>query len=164
MLQEIELTHQVEQQESVEEAPRLPSSTIVPELESRLRETGLLTAIVTLQTPRFKHYLKKPANLLHDRWVYLERGADRSVLYRLGTQRGLHQDLVIKPAEGRAVLETCDPRTGRSQAIEFDMRKREVVSNVVTYDYEEGSANYNYFFLNRRKGILEEVPMEPVAS
>ena len=28
MLQEIELTHQVEQQESVEEAPRFPSSAI----------------------------------------------------------------------------------------------------------------------------------------
>ena len=87
-----------------EELPIL-STQIVPELASRLREAGLLTAIVTLESPRFKHYLKKPANLLHDRWIYLERGVDRSVLYRLGTQRSLRQDLTIKPGQGVALLQ-----------------------------------------------------------
>lgn len=147
-------------QESPQEELPILSTQIVPELASRLREAGLLTAIVTLESPRFKHYLKKPANLLHDRWIYLERGVDRSVLYRLGTQRSLRQDLTIKPGQGVALLETHDPRSGRSQAIEFDMRSRRVISNIVTFDYEEGPANYNYFSLHRHKGYLKEIPAE----
>ncbi|MFA5506175.1 MAG: hypothetical protein WC314_15825 [Vulcanimicrobiota bacterium] len=143
-----------------DDEPRTPSARLVPELEARLRESGLLTAIVTLDSPRFKHYLKKPANLLHDRWTYLERGVDRTVIYRLGTPRGLRQDLIIKPVLKQAIVETVDPRTGRSQSIVYDMKRKCIISNIVTFLFEDGVGHYNYLFLNKRIGSLEAFEIE----
>jgi hypothetical protein len=136
--------------------PRELSTRIVPRLESRLRETGLLTAIVTVDSPRFRHYLKKPANLLHDRWAYSARGQDRSVLYRLGIERSLHQNLTISPLAGVAILDTCDPLTGSLQSIVVDLHEKRVLSNTVTHESDDTPA-YNFFALNRREGSLEVI-------
>jgi hypothetical protein len=69
----------------------------VPELASSLRAQGLLTALVTLDTPRFANYIRRPANLLHDGWAYVEVEGESEVgaLYRLGARNGTRQELTI---------------------------------------------------------------------
>lgn len=146
--------------ESSQEKNPAFSTRVLPELQNRLRDSGFLTAIVTVESPRFKHYLKKPANLLHDRWVYLERGRDRSVLYRLGTERGLRQDLTIHPLEQRAVIETYDPRLERKQTIVIDLGDKSVLSNTVDFELQEAPKAYFYYALGKFGGTLE--PIEPV--
>ena len=64
------------------------SARIVPELENGLRESGLLTSLVTLDSPRIVRYLNKPANMLHHGWTYVEAENAGSAFYRLGEQDG----------------------------------------------------------------------------
>ena len=136
------------------------SARIVPELEKRLAESGLLTAIVTMDSPRFKHYLKKPANLLHDRWTYLERDDSNGVLYRLGSERGIRQELTISRRTKQATLKTCDPRAGREQVLVFDLASKRVLSNRVTHECAGVTVTHNFLFLNKREGLLRRVKGE----
>jgi hypothetical protein len=140
------------------------SARIVPELEKRLSESGLLTAIVTLDSPRFKHYLKKPANLLHDRWTYMERDDASGVLYRLGTDRGIRQELTICRRSRQAILVTYDPRAGRKQTLVFDLKTREVLRNQLVHDSAGVTVTHNFLFLNKREGLLRRSRLEPVAA
>jgi len=140
------------------------SARIVPELEKRLRESGLLTAIVTLDSPRFKHYLKKPANLLHDRWTYMERDDARGVLYRLGSERGIRQELNISRRTKQATVTTYDPRAGREQSIVFDLVSKAVISNTVRHDSAGVKVTHNFLFLNKREGLLRRAKAEEVAA
>ncbi len=140
------------------------SARIVPELEKRLSESGLLTAIVTLDSPRFKHYLKKPANLLHDRWSYTERDDNQGVLYRLGSERGIRQELTISRRTKQATLVTYDPRAGREQVLVFDLVSRTVSTNVVTHDSAGVRVSHNFLFLNKREGLLRRSRVEEVAT
>lgn len=140
------------------------SSRIVPELEKRLSESGLLTAIVTLDSPRFKHYLKKPANLLHDRWTYMERDDANGVLYRLGSERGIRQELTISRRTRQATLTTHDPRAGRLQTLVFDLKTREVLRNQVVHDSAGVTVTHNFLFLNKREGLLRRSRIEEPAA
>lgn len=139
------------------------SARIVPELEKRLRESGLLTAIVTLDSPRFKHYLKKPANLLHDRWTYMERD-DSGVLYRLGSERGIRQELNISRRTRQAIVTTHDPRAGREQIVVFDLVSKSVISNTVKHDSAGVKVTHNFLFLNKREGLLRRAKAEEPAA
>lgn len=139
------------------------SARIVPELEKRLSESGLLTAIVTLDSPRFKHYLKKPANLLHDRWTYMERDDASGVLYRLGSERGIRQELTISRRTKQATLVTYDPRAGREQTLVFDLKTKTVLSNRVTHDSAGVKVTHNFLFLNKREGLLRRLKVEEAA-
>ena len=140
------------------------SARIVPELEKRLRESGLLTAIVTLDSPRFKHYLKKPANLLHDRWTYMERDDASGVLYRLGSERGIRQELTISRRTKQATLKTFDPRAGREQVLVFDLVRKEVLSNRVTHESAGVKVTHNFLFLNKREGLMRRVKVEEAVA
>lgn len=140
------------------------SSRIVPDLEKRLNESGLLTAIVTLDSPRFKHYLKKPANLLHDRWTYMERDDAQGVLYRLGTDRGIRQELTIDRRTKHATVITYDPRAGREQTIVFDLKSKEVLSNRVIHDSAGVKVTHNFLFLNKREGLLRRAKLEEAVA
>ena len=140
------------------------SARIVPELEKRLSESGLLTAIVTLDSPRFKHYLKKPANLLHDRWTYMERDDASGVLYRLGSERGIRQELTISRRTKEATLTTYDPRAGREQVLVFDLKTKSVLRNQVTHDSAGVKVTHNFLFLNKREGLLRRSKTEEVAA
>lgn len=128
----------------------------IPELEQSFRKQGFLTAIVTLQSPRFRNYLKKPANMLHDRWVYLERSHD-GALYRLGHERGLRQELFIQRPTKQAILTTHEPQTGRYQVIVFDMVTKSVISNRLHFEYSGASAAYDYLGSAQEQGWLEPV-------
>lgn len=140
------------------------SARIVPELEKRLSESGLLTAIVTLDSPRFKHYLKKPANLLHDRWGYMERDDAQGVLYRLGNERGIRQELTISRRTKQATLITYDPRAGREQTLIFDLVSKTVLANHVTHDSAGVKVTHNFLFLNKREGLLRRTKLDEVAT
>ena len=140
------------------------SARTVPELEKRLSESGLLTAIVTLDSPRFKHYLKKPANLLHDRWTYMERDDANGVLYRLGSERGIRQELTISRRTKQATLKTHDPRAGREQTLVFDLVTKTVLDNQVTHDSAGVKVTHNFLFLNKREGLLRRVKVEEAAT
>lgn len=140
------------------------SARIVPELEKRLSESGLLTAIVTLDSPRFKHYLKKPANLLHDRWTYMERDDASGVLYRLGSERGIRQELTISRRTREATLTTYDSRAGREQVLVFDLKSKTVLKNQVTHDSAGVKVTHNFLFLNKREGLLRRSKTEEVAA
>lgn len=140
------------------------SARIVPELEKRLSESGLLTAILTLDSPRFKHYLKKPANLLHDRWSYLERDDVQGVLYRLGSDRGIRQDLTINSRTKQATIKTIDPRAGREQVLVFDLVSKTVLVNQVTHDSAGVRVTHNFLFLNKREGLMRRAKQEDAVA
>lgn len=136
---------------------KIYSARVLPNMEKGFRDRGLLTALITLESPRFRSYLKKPANLLHDRWDFVGRGDNREVIYSLGTPRGLRQELTISPRQGHASLHTSDPSSGAEQTMVFDLRNKRVVSNTVSY--ELGSREYDYIHLNRQEGVLKALPV-----
>lgn len=130
------------------------SARIVPELDKRLKESGLLTAIVTLDSPRFKAYLKKPAKLLHDRWSFAETEERQSVVYRIGSERSIRQELTICRNTKQATLLTVDPSAGREQTLVFDLREKSVLANKIVHNTAGESISHNFLFLNGREGML----------
>lgn len=130
------------------------SARIVPELENGLRESGLLTSLVTLDSPRFVRYLNKPANMLHDGWTYVEAENTGSAFYRLGEQDGTRQELVICRQSRQATLSTYQPRLGRTQTMVYSLASRNVLENSVVHDFGEHRAVHSFLFLNPREGRL----------
>ena len=133
------------------------SARIVPELESGLRESGLLTSLVTLDSPRFAHYLKKPANLLHDGWTYVEGDSSGSAYYRLGDQNGTRQELSICRTTRQATLNTYQPKIGRVQRLVYSLSSKDVLENSLVHDFGSHQAHHAFLFLNRREGRLARV-------
>ncbi len=133
------------------------SSRIVPELESGLQDLGLLTSLVTLDSPRFSGYLKKPANLLHDGWTYVEGDKPGCVFYRLGDEQGARQELEISRSTREAVLTTYQPKLGRTQKMVYSLASKEIVENSVFHDFGSHEVRHSFIFLNRREGRLSRV-------
>ncbi len=143
----------------------MTSPNLIPELGKSLKNAGLIGAFESLDSNRFKRYLKRPMKLLNDRWTYVERSGG-GMLYRLGSPRGLCQELQINRGSAEAVLKTYDPRHGREQAVTYDLKKDCVVSNVVTYDFAEGSAIYNLTLKGEEESLefIEPAPDNGVAD
>lgn len=139
------------------------SARIVPELETGLQDLGLLTSLVTLDSPRFSGYLKKPANLLHDGWTYVESDKPGSAFYRLGEEQGARQELEICRATRQAVLTTYQPKLGRTQRMIYSLGSKEIVENSVFHDFGSHAVRHSFVFLNRREGRLSRVS-EAVAA
>lgn len=133
------------------------SARIVPELENGLRELGLLTSLVTLDSPRFAGYLKKPANLLHDGWSYVQSDLPGTVCYRLGDEEGARQELVISRATRQATLVTYQPKHGRTQKLVYSLLTQEILENSVLHDFGTHSVRHCYIFLSRREGRLSRL-------
>lgn len=116
-----------------------PSSSVLPSLLTRLRESGQSMAIATLASRRFERYLKRSADLLRDGWSLCsgERASDH-VLYRLGSERMVHQVLRYQRSLKTMTLTTVDPRHSYSQTVVFDLRTRRVVKNEVSHQSERG--------------------------
>ena len=130
------------------------SSRLVPELETGLRDSGLLTSLVTLDSPRFVGYLKKPANMLHDGWTYVEGENSNSAFYRLGDENGTRQELVICRNSRQATLSTIEPKLGRTQTLIYSLIGKSVLQNSVVHDFGDHRAVHSFLFLNRREGRL----------
>lgn len=129
------------------------SARLVPELEVGLRDSGLLTSLVTLDSPRFSAYLKKPANLLHDGWTYVE-GDGEGAFYRLGQEGGARQELAVCRSTRQAVLSTYQPRLGRLQRMVYSLVSKEMLENTVEHDFGSHRAEHAFLFLTRREGRL----------
>ena len=140
------------------------SARIVPELEAGLKDSGLLTSLVTLDSPRFAHYLKKPANLLHDGWTYVEGEEAGVAIYRLGDEGGTRQELAIRRQTRSATLSTYQPKMGRVQHLVYSLASRDVVDNSVVHDFGQHRAVHAFLFLNRREGRLDRVSLQTVAA
>ncbi len=140
------------------------SSRILPELEAGLREAGLLTTLVTIESPRFRHYLKKPANLLHDGWNFVESSDGKTVTYRLGEEQGARQELRICRTSRTAVLLTHQPRAGRTQNITFDFATKSIVENCVVHESNGSEVHHQFLFVNRREGRLMQSVAEELAA
>lgn len=138
------------------------SARIVPELESCLRESGLLTSVVTMDSPRFARYLKKPANLLHDGWTYVE--SESAACYRLGEEGGTRQELMICRRTHQATLRTFQPKLGRLQTLVYSFAGRDVVENSVVHDFGDHRALHSFLFLNCREGRLCRQEAHEVAA
>lgn len=132
------------------------SAHVLPELFDRLKQGGLLTSISTLESLRFRRYLKRPGNLLHDGWTYIEVEGESSVTYRLGDLRGLHQELVLCRQTKVARLTTRDPKASRCQVIEFSTREKGIARNEVRHELPGQNLVHNYFHLNRSEGLLRK--------
>jgi hypothetical protein len=140
------------------------SARIVPELESSLRDQGLLTSLVTLDTPRFAHYLKKPANLLHDGWSYVEGEGGARAFYRLGDREGTRQELTICRQTRQATLSTYQPKLGRVQRMVYSLTSKDVLENSVEHDFGSHKALHAFLFLTRREGRLSRLAMQTKAA
>lgn len=140
------------------------SSRILPELEVGLREAGLLTTLVTIESQRFRHYLKKPANLLHDGWSFVESADGKSVTYRLGEEQGARQELRICRTSKTAILRTYQPRAGRTQNITFDFATKSIVENCVVHQSNGLEVHHRFLFVNRREGRLTRSSVAEMAA
>jgi hypothetical protein len=140
------------------------SARIVPEIEASLRESGLLTALVTLDSPRFAGYMKKPANLLHDGWTYVEAEESEPAFYRLGDPRGIRQELRICRRTRTATLLTVQPKLGRTQRLVYSQPARDIVENSVRHDFGTHQAVHVFLFLSRREGRLARLDAEAAAA
>lgn len=140
------------------------SARIVPELESGLRDSGLLTSLVTLDSPRFSHYLKKPANLLHDGWNYVESDGAGQAFYRLGEAQGTRQELVICRQSRTATVTTTQPKLGRVQRMVYSLAGKSVLENSVVHDFGSHQALHTFTFVSRREGRLNRVGHEGLAA
>lgn len=145
------------EEELLGESPLEFSARIIPELEQSFKRKGFLTALITLDSPRFRHYLKKPRNLLHDRWRFQERGKSPGVLYSLDTGSGVAQEIIMDRKAAKAVLKTYAASSGLEQSIVFDMKEKRIVSNTVTYKYAQSTGVFHYLYLNEQKGVLKSV-------
>ncbi len=140
------------------------SSRIVPDLSSRLKQSGLLTAIVTLDSLRFRGYLKKPGSLLNDRWTFVEKDDSPGVLYRLGDERGVFQELAICRRSKTVTLSTVDRRAGRRQVILYSLVEKAVIRNEVVHELPSSKLVHSYLFLNREEGFLKRIASEDLAA
>jgi hypothetical protein len=142
------------------------SARLVPELVSSLRDQGLLTSLVTLDTPRFANYLRRPAKLLHDGWSYVEVEGESEVgaLYRLGDSDGIRQELTICRQTYQATLTTYSPALGRAQRMVYSMTGKNVLENTVEHDCGAHKSLHAFFFLTRQEGRLRRLAVETLAA
>ena len=140
------------------------SARIVPEMEAGLQESGLLTALVTLDTPRFAGYLKKPANLLHDGWTYVEGSESEPAYYLLGDARGIRQELRLCRRTRTATLLSLQPKLGRTQRVIYSLAARQVMENCLHHDFGSHQVQHAFLFVSRSEGRLARVVNENVAA
>jgi hypothetical protein len=140
------------------------SARIVPELVTSLRDEGLLTSLVTLDTPRFANYLNRPANLLHDGWSYVDVEVEGSALYRLGDPEGIRQELTICRQTRQATLTTYHPQVGKMQRLVYSLSGKDILENSLEHELGNYKALHAFFFLNRREGHLRRLATETKAA
>ncbi len=133
------------------------SSAVVPSLLKKIRSAGLLTAITNLQSPRFKGYLKKPAHLLRDGWKFQGSADSASLVYTLGGNHGLRQELYVNRERRQAVLKTHCPNRGQTQEILFCMTSKLVLENKVETNWEGERTEHAFINMPNSEGMLRRI-------
>lgn len=136
------------------------STAVVPTMVKGVRSAGLLTAITNLKSPRFTRYLKKPAQMLRDGWQYQANTVSRALLYTLGGNHGMRQELLVNRNDRQVVLRTFCPNKGQTQQIVFCMETKEIIENKVETIWEGARTEHAFISLPNSEGMLRRLDGE----
>lgn len=106
---------------------------LLPKVSHELLRCGLLNAILSLRSVRFRTYLKRPASLLNEHWT-LALGEGKSsngdiVSYTIQGAFGAVQTLSLDRVNRLIELHTECPALEISQTILYCVKKKRIVAN-----------------------------------
>ncbi|MEW6279289.1 MAG: hypothetical protein AB1758_11740 [Candidatus Eremiobacterota bacterium] len=111
----------------------LHSSQVDHELVSRLRQAGIMTALIDLKSFRLRNYWKHPQLMIRDGWRLspdCDPTRDQPRCYLLGDTHRIGQRLIFDRHMGRIKLLTFS--RDYSQEIQYDVASGEILSNRAT--------------------------------
>lgn len=105
---------------------------ILPRVAKEMMRCGLLNAILSLRSVRFRAYLKRPASLLNEHWSLAlgEKGSSNDIVsYTIQGAYGATQSLSLDRVNRMIELHTECPALEISQTILYCVKKKRIVSN-----------------------------------